>query len=189
MLSSTSSTGFAILNIAAEAVLQLGLHRDPDPACHTPLEANIKRLTYWNTVMLETHAGSSLGKTWSLFQLKRSDTKLPLEVSEKAWLSGGYLRPDFEESDEPDMTSIILRMRIAIVSKQISERAFSIEDVSFSTVLELDRELHQLEDSFPDHYKIDFENNALEMQPDISRLARLRAQMVNVGLLQEYMRL
>ena len=160
---STSSTGFAILNIAAEAVLQLGLHRDPDPASHTPWEANLKRLTYWNTVMLETHAGASLGKTWSLFQLKRADAKLPANVSEQAYLPGGYLRPDFEEKEETDMVSILLRMRIAIVSKRISERAFSIEDVSFSTVLELDRELHQLEDSFPSHFKIDFENGKLKM--------------------------
>jgi hypothetical protein len=139
--------------------------------------------------MLETHAGSSLGKTWSLFQLRKSDTKLPANVSEQAYLPNGYLRPDYVEKAEPDMLSIILRMRIAIVSKQISERAFSMEDVSFSTVLELDRELHQLEDSFPSHYKIDFEDGKLKMEPNIGRLARLRAFMVNVGLLQEYMRL
>lgn len=186
---STSSTGFAVLNIAAEAVLQLGLHRDPDPAHNTPFEINMRRLTFWQTVMLETQAGSSLGKTWSLFQLQHCDTKLPMEKNEEAFLSNGYLREDFEQTEESIMTSILLRMRTSITSKHISERAFSIQDVSFSTVLELDRELRKLEDSFPAHYKLDFENKELKTAPGLSRLARLKTCMVNVGLLQEYIRL
>lgn len=63
-LVSSSSTGFAILNMAGEAVLQLGLHREPDPVLFTPLEANIRRNTFWWTVLLEAQAGASLGKTW-----------------------------------------------------------------------------------------------------------------------------
>lgn len=185
----TSSTGFAILSMAAEATLQLGLHREPDPNLYTPFEANMRRATFWWTVMLEALAGSSLGKTWSLFQLKHCDAKLPLEVDEAAFTPDGYLRPDYEPKGEINMSSILLRMKIAQASKQISEKAFSIQNVSFSTVLELDRELHKLEDSFPPHYRLDFQNNQLVYPPGIKKLTRLRSVMVNVALLQEYIRL
>lgn len=87
------------------------------------------------------------------------------------------------------MVSILLRMHIAVLSKRISEKAFSIQSVSFSTVLELDRELHKLEDSFPPQYRLDFADGRLVTPPGLSRLARLRSLMTNIGLLQEYTRL
>lgn len=125
----------------------------------------------------------------SLFQLKQCDAKLPLEIDEKAFTNEGYLRPDFIATEEVIMTSVLLRMRIAIASRTISERAFGIEPVSFSTVLELDRELHKIENSFPAVYRVGLEKGMLVVSPGISRLGRIRALMVNIALLQEYIRL
>lgn len=139
--------------------------------------------------MLEALAGSSLGRNWSLFQLRHCDTKMPLEVDEAAFAKEGYLKPDYVQVGEANIASIILRMKVAVISKQVSDRAFSIQNVSFSTVLELDRELNKLEQSFPPHLRLGFENNQLVFAPNISRITRMRAYMLNIALLQEYVRL
>lgn len=68
--------------------------------------------------------------------------------------SGIQRRP---EPHETVMTSLIIRMKIGIIAKRISDRAFGIKAVSYATVMELDRELRKLERELPPQYQLKYD--------------------------------
>lgn len=68
--------------------------------------------------------------------------------------AGIHRRP---EPHETVMTSLIIRMKIGIIAKRISDRAFGIRAVSYATVMELDRELRKLERELPPHYQLRYD--------------------------------
>lgn len=103
-------------------------------------------------------SSSSLGRTWAVFDLNGVDTKLPLDchdheiLDEQTALTGvASRRRKFEETP---MTSLLLKAKLAVMAKKVNDRAFGIHPVSYATVLELDRDLKEFEDSIPARYQM-----------------------------------
>lgn len=105
--------------------MSLSLHRDPDrtPSKFTFFEAEERRRLFWNLFMLCILSSASLGRTWSVFDLNGVDTKLPLDCHDAEIVDEAKAKAGTEsrrrQSEETAMTSLICKMKLAVMAKKI----------------------------------------------------------------------
>lgn len=129
------------------------------------------------------------------------DTRLPLDLpDEKMGFEGDSVQ------QESEMTSLLCRIRIAQLAETISDEAFgcvasstvskspsshprpphSLEPVAYSRILELDRQVNDLEADMPAIYRDDASVGA---EPRKDPLRALRIFMIQLAFCQERLRL
>lgn len=132
-------------------------------------QAEMRRRLFYSLFTLCILSSSSLGRTWAIFDLNQVDCKLPLDchdheiLKEETAMAGvASRRRKFEETP---MTSLLLKAKLAVMAKKVNDRAFGIHPVSYATVLELDKDLKEFEDSIPARYRIEMDSVGAIVRP------------------------
>ncbi|BGO99472.1 hypothetical protein RTBOTA2_002639 [Rhodotorula toruloides] len=191
-----SGAGMGLLSLVVQIALSLGLHRDPDrsPGKYTFFEAEERRRLFWNLFMLCILSSASLSRTWTVFDLNGVDTKLPLdchdhEILDEATAMAGVekRRAKFEETP---MTSLIVKMRLAVLARKMNDRAFGIHPVPYEEILALDAELREFEESIPSRYQLRLDPSGALIRPTTHvTVTEMRACMIQISLAGEFLRL
>ncbi|KAH8928749.1 hypothetical protein BT69DRAFT_1346414 [Atractiella rhizophila] len=190
--------GISILTMAVQLAVQLGLNRDPDrmDKKFTYLEAEDRRRIFWTLFHLLTLSSSSLGRTWSNFDMEAIDVKLPDDMNDE-----DFSKKEFKDAEqtvkktskkETVMTSLLIRIRIAQVAVKISKRAFGIKGVTYSEIFQLDSQIREIEDNLPPFYLLKFDRedywNIIPPSDHVTA-SEMRTYMIWIGLAQEYIRI
>ncbi|KAH8929187.1 hypothetical protein BT69DRAFT_1346015 [Atractiella rhizophila] len=185
--------GMGLLSLGVQIAHQLELHRDPDnfPGRFNPVEAEDRRKLFWSLFTMDVYASSALGRRWSLFNLDTIDTKFPQDLEDDELTTTGINHNvSLSNADNRTMTSLIIRMKIAVIAKKITDKAFGIKPVSYSTVLQLDSELSEIE--LPPIYRLAWDGVEIRDQPALTgeaQILALRRYMIHLSLAQERLRL
>ncbi|KAK4056927.1 hypothetical protein OIO90_002177 [Microbotryomycetes sp. JL221] len=192
----SSGAGMGLLSLSVQVAMSLYLHRDPDrtPGKFTFFEAENRRRLFWSLFALCILSSASLGRTWSVFDLNNVDCRLPLdchdhEILDQATAEAAVAsrRRKFEETP---MTSLLLRAKLAVMAKKINDKAFGIHPCSYSTVLELDRDLKEFEDSIPSRYQLRLDSVGALVRPSAHvTVTEMRACMLHISLCTEFIRI
>ncbi|KAK4051192.1 hypothetical protein OIV83_003014 [Microbotryomycetes sp. JL201] len=192
----SSGAGMGLLSLAVQVAMSLNLHRDPDrtPGKFTFFEAENRRRLFWSLFTLCILSSASLGRTWAVFDLNHVDCKLPLDChdheifdQETAEAAVASRKRKFEETP---MTSLLLRAKLAVMAKKINDKAFGIHPCSYSTVLELDRDLKEFEDSIPSRYQLRLDSvGALVRRSPHVTVTEMRACMLHISICTEFIRI
>ncbi|GAA5859877.1 hypothetical protein JCM1840_001777 [Sporobolomyces johnsonii] len=191
-----SGAGMGLLSLVVQIALSLGLHRDPDrsPGRFTFFEAEERRRLFWNLFMLCILSSASLSRTWAVFDLNGVDTKLPLDCNDHeileektAYAAVERRKTKFEETP---MTSLIVKMKLAVLARKMNDRAFGIHPVPYEEVLALDAELREFEESIPARYQLRLDPSGALLRPAAHvTVTEMRACMIQISLAGEYIRL
>ncbi|GAA5928922.1 Zn(II)2Cys6 transcription factor [Sporobolomyces koalae] len=188
--------GMGLLSLVVQNALSLGLHRDPDrtPGRYTFLEAEERRRLFWNLFMLCILSSVSLSRTWAVFDLNNVDTKLPLDCHDHEILDEAAARAGLEKRkikfEETPMTSLLVRMKLAVFARKMNDRAFGINPVAYEEILALDAELNEFSEGIPSRYKLRFDPSGALLRPTTHvTVTEMRACMIMVSLTGEYIRL
>ncbi|SCV68114.1 BQ2448_235 [Microbotryum intermedium] len=189
-------TGMALLGLASQAAISIGLHRDPDrsPGRYTLFEAKERRRLFHSLFTLSVLSSSAVARTWTIFDLKMIDVMLPIDAHdeeiENEDAANIALEARARSFSETPMTSVIAKMQLAIISKRIGDAAFGVRGVSYRTVLDFDYVLSHFELSLPECYqvKIDSYGSLLRSTPHIT-VVEMRTCMLQMSLGTEYLRL
>ncbi|KAL8281318.1 hypothetical protein RQP46_006352 [Phenoliferia psychrophenolica] len=175
--------GVQLLAVAVQSCLQLNLHRDPTKlkAHCSNEEAEDRRRLFWLTFLVEHSTSSATGKTLTFLPSSRIDTKLPLDVPDERMGALGV-----NSSQETVMTALIFRIQIAQLAERITDVAFGIKSVAYSSILELDHQLDMLEAAVPAFYKLDQASGPDAYQ---NLVRNLRTYMIYLAIYQERLRL
>ncbi|KAM0787567.1 hypothetical protein ACM66B_003637 [Microbotryomycetes sp. NB124-2] len=192
----SSGAGMGLLSLAVQVAMSLNLHRDPDrtPGKFTFFEAENRRRLFWSLFALCILSSASLGRTWAVFDLNHVDCKLPLdchdhEIFDQATAEAAVAsrKRKFEETP---MTSLLLRAKLAVMAKKINDKAFGIHPCSYSTVLELDKDLKEFEDSIPSRYQLRLDSvGALVRRSPHVTVTEMRACMLHISICTEFIRI
>ncbi|GAA5878568.1 hypothetical protein JCM16303_002128 [Sporobolomyces ruberrimus] len=191
-----AGAGMGLLSLVVQIALSLGLHRDPDqtPGRFTFFEAEERRRLFWNLFMLCILSSSSLSRTWAVFDLNNVDTKLPLDCHDHEILDEATARAGIEKRKtkfaETPMTSLIVKMKLAVLAKKMNDRAFGITPVPYEDILALDAEIHEFEASIPARYRLRLDPSGALLRPTTHvTVTEMRACMIMISLAGEYIRL
>ncbi|GAA6023115.1 hypothetical protein JCM11491_000075 [Sporobolomyces phaffii] len=191
-----AGAGVGLLSLGVQSALSLGLHRDPDksPGRFSFFEAEERRRLFWNLFMLCILSSSSLSRTWSIFDLRNVDCRLPLDCHDHEILDAATAQAGIEQRrtkfEETPMTSLIVKMRLAILAKKMNDRAFGIEPVPYEEVLALDAELKEFEETIPARYRLRFDASGALLRPTTHlTVTEMRSCMILISLTCEFIRL
>ncbi|KAM0752848.1 hypothetical protein T439DRAFT_323462 [Meredithblackwellia eburnea MCA 4105] len=175
--------GVAYLVLSVQSCLQLHLHRDPDksPGRFSPAEAEDRRRLFWLTFVADQFSSTTTGRRYNMLHLRDIDTKLPKDVADEK-----MGEPEPSVPSETDMTSLICRIRIAQLAERISEEAFGIKPISYSTIRDLDQQVNDLEEDMPPLYQF---NHATTTDTRLHPLRCLKIFMIKLGFCQERLRI
>ncbi|GAA5902613.1 hypothetical protein JCM6882_009333 [Rhodosporidiobolus microsporus] len=170
--------GIAMYALAANACLQLGLHRDPDtqPNKLTLAEKEDRRRLFYSVLLKDTELATILNRRFTVLQMRNADTRLPLDIEDDQ-LTRESPKP---EGQETRMTSLLVRMKFAQLAAQITDEVFGIQPVAYSRILELDSKIRHMQAEVPEKYK---PGNARDS------LTASRSFMIETLMLQELLRL
>ncbi|BGP39792.1 hypothetical protein JCM10450v2_003763 [Rhodotorula kratochvilovae] len=190
-----SGAGMGLLSLVVQIALSLGLHRDPDrsPGKFTFFEAEERRRLFWNLFMLCILSSASLSRTWAVFDLNGVDTKLPLDCTDDEILDEAAAMAGIEKRkmrfEETPMTSLIVKMKLAVLARKMNDRAFGIHPVPYEEILALDAELREFEESIPSRYQLRLDpSGALSRPTTHVTVTEMRACMVQISLAGEFLR-
>ncbi|GAA5825624.1 hypothetical protein JCM11251_000314 [Rhodosporidiobolus azoricus] len=191
-----SGAGMGLLSLVVQIALSLGLHRDPDrsPGKYTFFEAEERRRLFWSLFSLCILSSASLSRTWAVFDLNSTDCKLPLDLhdheildEETAMAALEKRRTKFEETP---MSSLICKMKLAVLARKMNDRAFGIHPVPYEEILALDAELREFEESIPSRYQLRLDPSGALIRPSAHvTVTEMRACMVQISLAGEFLRL
>ncbi|GAA6026076.1 hypothetical protein JCM10207_003005, partial [Rhodosporidiobolus poonsookiae] len=191
-----SGAGMGLLSLVVQIALSLGLHRDPDrsPGKYTFFEAEERRRLFWNLFMLCILSSASLSRTWAVFDLNGVDTKLPLDAHDHEILDEALANEGIERRrakfEETPMTSLLAKMRLAVLARKMNDRAFGIHPVQYEEILALDAELREFEESIPSRYQLRLDLSGALIRPSAHvTVTEMRACMVQISLAGEFLRL
>ncbi|BGP15917.1 hypothetical protein JCM10213_003654 [Rhodosporidiobolus nylandii] len=191
-----SGAGMGLLSLVVQIALSLGLHRDPDrtPGKYTFFEAEERRRLFWSLFSLCILSSASLSRTWAVFDLNGVDTKLPLDAHDHEILDESTAMAGIAERQgkfqETPMTSLICKMKLAVLAKKMNDRAFGIHPVQYEEILALDAELREFEDSIPTRYQLRVDPTGALVRPSAHvTVTEMRACMIQISLAGEYIRL
>ncbi|KAL8281016.1 hypothetical protein RQP46_006695 [Phenoliferia psychrophenolica] len=192
----SSGAGMGLLSLSVQVAMSLSLHRDPDrtPSKFTFFEAEERRRLFWNLFMLCILSSASLGRTWSVFDLNGVDTRLPLDCHDVEIVDEALAKAGTEErrrySEETAMTSLIVKMKLAVMAKKINDAAFGIKPVAYKTILDLDRDLKEFEETIPSRYHLRLDNVGTLYRPTKHvTVTEMRACMIQISLASEFIRI
>ena len=80
--SNLKTAAWTWLGLAVRAAQVLGLYRDPDPACHSPLDAEMRRRVWWAVYTVDRSLSLELGNRPALINDDDCDVSLPAEVDD-----------------------------------------------------------------------------------------------------------
>ncbi|KAK4058141.1 TOM (translocase of outer membrane) complex component [Microbotryomycetes sp. JL221] len=144
-----SGPGVGYLQIAMQACIQLDLHRDPTllDQQYTPEEAEDRRRLFWVAFLTLNQSSVVYGRHFSMISYRDIDCRLPADVpDDKMGCAERYpVRDNF-------MTSILLRIKCAKISAQITDNLANIKEQPYVKILEYDHRLMELESSIPSKY-------------------------------------
>ncbi|GAA5939391.1 hypothetical protein JCM3775_001696 [Rhodotorula graminis] len=190
-----SGAGMGLLSLVVQIALSLGLHRDPDrsPGKFTFFEAEERRRLFWNLFMLCILSSASLSRTWAVFDLNGVDTKLPLDCTDDEILDEAAAMAGLEKRkmrfEETPMTSLIVKMKLAVLARKMNDRAFGIHPVQYEEILALDAELREFEDAIPSRYQLRLDPSGALSRPTAHvTVTEMRACMVQISLAGEFLR-
>ncbi|KAM0755358.1 hypothetical protein T439DRAFT_351150 [Meredithblackwellia eburnea MCA 4105] len=191
----SSGAGMGLLSLAVQVAHSLGLHRDPDrtPSKFTFFEAEERRRLFWSLFMLCILSSASLGRTWAVFDLNGVDTKLPLDCHDEEIMDEFSAKAGIErrkrKSEETAMTSLLCKMKLAVMAKKINDAAFGIKPVTYRTILELDRNLKEFEETIPAKYQLRLDSVGALVRPTTHvTVTEMRACMIQISLCSEFIR-
>ncbi|GAA5875578.1 hypothetical protein JCM8547_007586 [Rhodosporidiobolus lusitaniae] len=191
-----SGAGMGLLSLVVQIALSLGLHRDPDrtPGRYTFFEAEERRRLFWNLFMLCILSSASLSRTWAVFDLNGVDTRLPLDCHDHEILDEATAMAGIEKRkarfEETPMTSLLCKMKLAVLARKMNDRAFGIHPVPYEEILALDAELKELEEGIPARYKFRLDPSGALIRPSAHvTVTEMRACMVQISLAGEFLRL
>ncbi|GAA5850183.1 hypothetical protein JCM9279_003560 [Rhodotorula babjevae] len=190
-----SGAGMGLLSLVVQIALSLGLHRDPDrsPGKFTFFEAEERRRLFWNLFMLCILSSASLSRTWAVFDLNGVDTKLPLDCTDDEILDEASAMAGLEKRkmrfEETPMTSLIVKMKLAVLARKMNDRAFGIHPVQYEEILALDAELREFEEAIPSRYHLRLDPSGALSRPTAHvTVTEMRACMVQISLAGEFLR-
>ncbi|GAA6060966.1 hypothetical protein JCM10212_006548 [Sporobolomyces blumeae] len=188
--------GMGLLSLVVQIAASLGLHRDPDrsPGKFTFFEAEERRRLFWNLFMLCILSSASLSRTWAVFDLNNVDTRLPLDCHDHEILDEGLAKAGIEKRqtkfEETAMTSLIVKMKLAVLARKMNDRAFGIHPVPYEEILAIDAELREFEEAIPSRYRIRLDPSGALIRPAAHvTVTEMRACMIMISLAGEYLRL
>ncbi|GAA5959583.1 hypothetical protein JCM3765_007204 [Sporobolomyces pararoseus] len=191
-----AGAGMGLLSLVVQTALSLGLHRDPDrtPGKYTFFEAEERRRLFWNLFMLCILSSSSLSRTWNVFDLKNIDCQLPLDCHDHEILDEAAARAGLEKRKikfaETPMTSLIVKMKLAVLARKMNDRAFGIDPVPYEEILALDAELREFEEAIPSRYRLKLDQTGALLRPTTHvTVTEMRACMISISLTSEFIRL
>ncbi|KAM0747303.1 hypothetical protein T439DRAFT_98465 [Meredithblackwellia eburnea MCA 4105] len=160
-----TATCLGLLSIAIEGAFTLRLHRDPERTKGlTFVEKEDRRRLFWNLFSQAMMVSWMVGRTWSHFDLEKIDCKYPLDChddelylgeKEATKLSEARAKRHLteEDFDYTALTALLIKTKIAVVMKKCCDAVFAVRTVPYSKVLELNKELDEIEASFPLAYQ------------------------------------
>ncbi|GAA6058122.1 hypothetical protein JCM3770_005950 [Rhodotorula araucariae] len=191
-----SGAGMGLLSLVVQIALSLGLHRDPDrsPGKFSFFEKEERRRLFWNLFMLCILSSASLSRTWAVFDLNGVDTRLPLDCTDDEILDETAAMAGIEQRkmrfEETPMTSLIVKMRLAVFARKMNDRAFGIHPVPYEEILKLDAELREFEEAIPSRYQLRLDpSGALHRRTTHVTVTEMRACMIQISLAGEFLRL
>ncbi|GAA5885525.1 hypothetical protein JCM6882_007453 [Rhodosporidiobolus microsporus] len=191
-----SGAGMGLLSLVVQIALSLGLHRDPDrsPGKYSFFEAEERRRLFWSLFSLCILSSASLSRTWAVFDLNGVDTKLPLDLHDHEILDEETAMAAIEKRktkfEETPMTSLICKMKLAVLARKMNDRAFGIHPVPYEEILALDAELREFEESIPSRYQLRLDPSGALNRPSAHvTVTEMRACMVQISLAGEFLRL
>lgn len=175
--------GVAFLVLSVQCCLQLQLHRDPGriPGRYSPAEAEDRRRLFWLTFVADQLASSATGRRYTMLHLRDIDTQLPADVEDE-----NMGQPPPIHFMETNMSSLIIRIRIAQLAEAISEEIFGLQAVSYSQINQLDNQVTRLEEEIPSIYSY-ASCHSVDMRAEPFRI--LRSYMISLSISQERLRL
>ncbi|KAM0751357.1 hypothetical protein T439DRAFT_356183 [Meredithblackwellia eburnea MCA 4105] len=189
-----AATGLTLLALTTQAAMSLALHRDPNrfaSASLSPLEIEDHRRVFWSLFCLSLEAASTFGRSWTGFDFNQIDCSLPRDcfdaelLLEESQLSSNLRQRTTGAFVETPTTALLIECRIRVLGKKISDLAYSSRPADYSMIISLDKELRDVEDSFPQAYRMGFEDDL----PENPSATQLRAACLNVALAVEFLRL
>ncbi|GAA5887856.1 hypothetical protein JCM6882_000778 [Rhodosporidiobolus microsporus] len=140
--------GVALLAVAANSCLLLNLHRDPDDRNNTLsiAQKEDRRRLFWHVFMHENLLTTILGRRFSVLRARDTTTRLPSNLRDDQLLEDAPL----PSADETVMTSLIVRMKFARLSDEITEELHGTEPVSYARILALHQKIRE---QLPQDYK------------------------------------
>ncbi|GAA5871557.1 hypothetical protein JCM8547_001371 [Rhodosporidiobolus lusitaniae] len=145
--------GIGLLALAVQGCLQLDLHRDPDKRGGHNLtfaEKEDRRRLFHLVFMKDAEVASVMGRRFTLLHIRDTDTKLPLDLDDRQL---DEPNPRVDEGRETIMSTLLVRMKVAMFTEQVTEEVFGIHPVPYSRILALDRQLNDLEKEMPEMFK------------------------------------
>ncbi|GAA6009956.1 hypothetical protein JCM10207_002172 [Rhodosporidiobolus poonsookiae] len=160
--------GVAMLALAAQACLQLDLHRDPDTlsTVFSPGEAEDRRNLFQATLLQDNQVASLIGRRFILLRSEDWNTRAPVDSDAQGVTDTGY-------GETHTMTSFL--RALSVMTERITRAQFRSSPVPYSHILDLDGQLVDLVKCMPAFLKVE----SLPKQPDFRRLAQ--ASLVSVS--------
>lgn len=111
--------GMKFLGLASQLSQTINLHRDPDrfPGEYDVRQAEERRRLFWQLHAFVELAASTLGAMWSSPSPVHIDTRLPADAHDVDVTSQEVKAP--AEDEETMMTSILMRIQLAQISRRI----------------------------------------------------------------------
>ncbi|GAA5887983.1 hypothetical protein JCM6882_000825 [Rhodosporidiobolus microsporus] len=175
--------GVLFLTQAANAALQLDLHRDPDelPGKLSDWEKEDRRRLYWQCFLKDTELATILGRRFTTLHMSTSSTRLPLDLlDEQLEPTEGDAASDRSKHGESRMGFLLLRLRLAQLSEQITLEVFGRRPITYSRILELDSKLRQHQQNLPLQFRLGASTDPLVVG---------RAALIELSILEELQRI
>ncbi|GAA6000040.1 hypothetical protein JCM10207_006025 [Rhodosporidiobolus poonsookiae] len=173
--------GIGLLALDAQACLQLELHHDPDKRfSHLSFgEKEDRRRLWWMCFLKDAEIASVMGRRFTLLHARDCNVKVPLDLHDH------QLREDNPQvtGEETYMTALLARFEFSKLVDQITDEVFGVKPVSYSRVLEFDRQIFTLQAKIPEMYKL----STLGGSADIGTTSK--ALILDLALRQEVLRL
>ncbi|KAL8278780.1 hypothetical protein RQP46_008849 [Phenoliferia psychrophenolica] len=199
-----SGAALGLLSIAVQGAFAIGMHRDPGRNNkYTFLEAEDRRSVFWNLFSQCMTSTWIFGCSWHQFDISRIDCAMPLDchdfelhqderaaraaVSRRA--AKAHLAGSTANSDETDMTVLLYKAKVALLTKKSDDAAFGLKPVKHSVVLDFHRQLEEIEATVPLRYQLEMDEDGVFVDLISVHGNSMRAGMIQVIFAMGFVRL
>ncbi|GAA6009937.1 hypothetical protein JCM10207_002165 [Rhodosporidiobolus poonsookiae] len=140
--------GVAMIALAAQACLQLDLHRDPDSLSTdvSPDEAEDRRNLFHATLLQDNQVATYIGRRFILLRSIDWNTRVPVDSDAQGVTDTGF-------GETHTMTSFL--RALSVMTERITRAQFRSSPVPYSHILDLDGQLVDLVKCMPAFLKVD----------------------------------
>ncbi|PWW74380.1 hypothetical protein C7212DRAFT_365365 [Tuber magnatum] len=149
--SNDGGMSWALLGLTANIAAGFGCHKDGANLGLDPVQTEQRRRCWAAILMLDAFQASAFGRP-SMMRATQFETRMPLDVNDVDITRTGVR----EASSRPtQMTYLNLKFRLLNITSKIYEKLFGAEKADYSTIIELDQEIRNEQNTWPSKYSAD----------------------------------